>query len=184
MKTLKICILLAFSALALIGAETLKTVTPQGMVYISERGNERLKPLPDGVTIPANAESLSWDAATLTLSYEVPNPPDQNGDPVASTPGSVTLTAQQKTDADAWTAAQSVPEKVSPKRFRMALNQIEGLRAQVEAAVSAADQDTQDAWQYATVVRRDDAYVNALGTALGLTSDEIDDIFRAAALID
>jgi len=30
----------------------------------------------------------------------------------------------------------------------------------------------------------DAAYVNALGVALGLTSDDIDDIFRAAALID
>ena len=152
---------------------TFEEATIEGLVFRVGSG-VRVASLPVDLTGTTN---FAYDRTTQVISWT-----DADGNPQTHT-----IT---QAEIDAGIAEISapvpapVPEKVSPKRFRIALNQIEGLRAQVEAAVSAADQDRQDAWQYATVVGRDDAYVNALGVALGLTSDDIDDIFRAAALID
>jgi hypothetical protein len=73
-----------------------------------------------------------------------------------------------------------VPVEVTPWQMRRALNAA-GLRATVEAAVSAQDQDTRDGWEFATTIRRDNALINAMAPALSLTSEQVDDLFRAAA---
>jgi hypothetical protein len=52
-----------------------------------------------------------------------------------------------------------------------------GLRAQVEAAVLAADQDTQDAWHYASNFQRDDPILNAMAVSLGITPKDLDNMF-------
>jgi hypothetical protein len=52
-----------------------------------------------------------------------------------------------------------------------------GLHAQVEAAVLAADQDTQDAWHYASNFQRDDPILNAMAVSLGITPKDLDNIF-------
>ncbi len=72
-----------------------------------------------------------------------------------------------------------VPQSVTPWQIRKALNQT-GLRSAVEAAVAAGDQDTQDAWAFATEFRRDHPLVTALGAALGKTEAELDAIFVLA----
>jgi hypothetical protein len=52
-----------------------------------------------------------------------------------------------------------------------------GLRAQVEATVLAADQDTQDAWHYASNFQRDDPILNAMTVSLGITPKDLDNMF-------
>jgi hypothetical protein len=72
------------------------------------------------------------------------------------------------------------PSPVTPLQIRRALN-ASGMRGMVEAALAAAPQDARDAWDYATEVKRDDATLNAMAAALGLTSAQIDGLFTLAA---
>lgn len=73
-----------------------------------------------------------------------------------------------------------VPEVIRSAALRYVLN-AQGLRAAVESAVSAADQNAKDAWEFEVNIRRDHPLVAGLSAALGLTSVQVDDIFRAAA---
>lgn len=75
--------------------------------------------------------------------------------------------------------ANPVPTAVTPRQFRLALNQL-SLREAVEAAVAASDQDTKDTWEFATEVRRDNPELNAMAEALGLSPSQLDDIFILA----
>ena len=72
-----------------------------------------------------------------------------------------------------------VPPTVTPCQFRLALNKT-GLRAQVEAAVNAADQDTQDLWHYGSVIERGNPQLNAMATQLGITQAQVDQLFILA----
>jgi len=74
-----------------------------------------------------------------------------------------------------------VPEKitVSPWQIRKALNSL-ALRDAVETAVASADQETKDAWQYATEFERTHPLVISLGMALGKTEAELDALFALA----
>jgi len=69
---------------------------------------------------------------------------------------------------------------VSPWQIRKALNAT-GKRGQVNAAMNQADQDTQDGWEYANSFERLNPLVITLGAALGLTEEELDDLFTLAA---
>ena len=73
-----------------------------------------------------------------------------------------------------------VPESVSPRQIRQALTR-GGLRANVEAAIAAADQDTKDWYEFATEFQRSNEHVIAMGTALGVSSDDLDNLWRLAA---
>jgi len=77
---------------------------------------------------------------------------------------------------------QPVPVEVTPMRAKLALYAA-GLYSQVEAAVAASAAPVQIAWNNATAFRRDDPFVLAIGQALNLTSDQIDDLFRNAATL-
>jgi hypothetical protein len=72
-----------------------------------------------------------------------------------------------------------VPQVVTPRQARLALEQ-EDLLDVVEGAVDAADKATQITWRFAAEVRRDDALLAEVAGGLGLTSDDIDDLFRLA----
>lgn len=76
-----------------------------------------------------------------------------------------------------------VPESVSPRQIRKALNAA-GLRATVEAAVAAAPQDVRDDWEFALEVRRDWPALNSMAAQIGLTSEQVDALFIAAAAIE
>lgn len=75
---------------------------------------------------------------------------------------------------------RGVPESVTPRQIRRVLN-AHGLRAAVEAAVAAAPQDVRDEWEYALEIRRDYPLMTAMAAQLGLTDEQLDDLFRAAA---
>lgn len=74
--------------------------------------------------------------------------------------------------------ARIVP--VTPWQIRKALNQL-GLRDAVEQAVAVADQETRDAWEFATEFVRTDPLVAAMQSVLGKTDAEVDALFMLGA---
>jgi hypothetical protein len=82
---------------------------------------------------------------------------------------------------------EPVPNEVTMRQARLALLGA-GLLDSVEPALAEiADVTTRRAaeiaWEYSTEVQRDDALVMQLAGALGLTADQVDDLFRAAATL-
>lgn len=90
------------------------------------------------------------------------------------------LLADQKAALDE--QAAYVPPRVTPYQARKALSDA-GIRQQVEAAVAASPLEVQDAWEYATTVERNSPMIAALAAGLGLTDNQVDELFRSAALI-
>lgn len=74
----------------------------------------------------------------------------------------------------------AVPASITPYQARRALNAA-GLRDAAEAAIAAASQDVRDAWEYALTIERRSPFIEAIGSALGLTEQQIDSLFVAAA---
>jgi len=72
-----------------------------------------------------------------------------------------------------------VPASVTPLQARRVLR-AQGLTATVEAWVADQGAEVAEAWEYAQEIRRDDALITAVGAALDLTEDQIDNLFRAA----
>jgi hypothetical protein len=73
-----------------------------------------------------------------------------------------------------------VPAPVTPLQARRALSHA-GLREAVEAWVAAQPRDVQDAWEFASEIRRDDPLIAAAAAALSLSTDALDDLFALAA---
>lgn len=73
-----------------------------------------------------------------------------------------------------------IPRSVTPRQVRLMLLQQELLN-EVEAMVAAQDEATQISWQYASEFYRNDPLLLSLAQSLGLTSEQIDDFFIAAA---
>jgi hypothetical protein len=84
--------------------------------------------------------------------------------------------------------AQAVPDSVTNYQARVALVTA-GLFDKVDAAIRGADMSVVEnklalaAWDYANYFYRDQAFVVALGPTFGLTSAQIDDLFRAASKV-
>ena len=158
----------------------LQTVTLSGLHFKRKgKGGGYVAPLPftpeDGAYRPV------WDADTSTLSYLVPQP-DVDDEPQDSITMEVVITEEEIEAGITYVTTPkppSVPAEVSPSQFRRALTQL-GLRDSVEAAVAGADQDTKDHWEFAIFVARTDPAVNAIGAALGLTAEQIDEVFILA----
>ena len=72
-----------------------------------------------------------------------------------------------------------VPQ-LTPRQVRLVLNTA-GLRAAVEAAVAAADQDTRDMWDYSSVFLRNDPVLLTMAASLGITSQQLDQLFTDGA---
>jgi hypothetical protein len=71
---------------------------------------------------------------------------------------------------------------VTPRQARLALLAA-GLLDKVESAVAAAGGATKITWDYATAVNRDDPMIASIGSALSLTSAQIDALFTQAAIL-
>ena len=78
--------------------------------------------------------------------------------------------------------ANRVPGQVTPLQMRKALRRT-GLRAAVVSYLDTADPEVVEAWEYATVIERDNAMIAGAAAALGKTPAEIDDLFRLAATL-
>ena len=74
------------------------------------------------------------------------------------------------------------PIPISPRQIRMALTRVD-LRAQVEGAVAAGDQDLKDWWEFSTIFERENLQVEAMAAALGVTSEQVDDIWKLGATL-
>ena len=92
------------------------------------------------------------------------------------------LTPEETAAAEAAIAAEPVPAVVSARQARLALIGA-GLLDAVETAVAGLSAAHRVEWEYATEVHRDHALIADLATALDLTSAQVDDLFRAAALL-
>lgn len=80
-------------------------------------------------------------------------------------------------------AAKSlIPAAVSPRQIRQALTRF-NVRAQVEAAVAAGDQDLKDWWEFATAVERNHPMVIGMAAGLGISETDLDAIFLAAGAL-
>lgn len=79
---------------------------------------------------------------------------------------------------------QPVPATITASQARVALHRA-GLLASVTALVDApqTDQEIKIFWEYEVELNRDSPALNAMAAALGLTSQQLDDLFRAGANI-
>lgn len=75
-----------------------------------------------------------------------------------------------------------VPSSVTPRQVRLLLLS-QNLLSQVEAIIAASDEATKITWQYASEFNRNDPLLGALAKQLGLTDEQVDDFFIAAAAL-
>lgn len=80
-------------------------------------------------------------------------------------------------------APASVPERVTNYQARAALMGA-GLFDVVNDAVHAAGGSALQAWEYANEITRHGVLVNAIAANVGMGKDQLDSLFRAAALIE
>jgi hypothetical protein len=72
------------------------------------------------------------------------------------------------------------PQVVSPLQMRKALR-AEGLMPDVLAFLETQTEEVKEAWEYASEIHRDNELIGIAATALGLSSEQVDDLFRLAA---
>lgn len=75
-----------------------------------------------------------------------------------------------------------VPTYLTPNQARKALNRL-GYRDAVDAYVATLSRDEQDDWEYATSIHRDNPIIAAGAAALGLSAEQVDDLFRMGATL-
>jgi hypothetical protein len=75
---------------------------------------------------------------------------------------------------------QAVPLELTPRQVRLVLNST-GMRAAVEAAVLATDQNTKDMWAYSSSFKRNDPVLNAMAASIGITQSQLDQMFISGA---
>ena len=80
-----------------------------------------------------------------------------------------------------------VLQSVSPRQIRMALSRTPyhatTLRAAVESAVAASDQDTKDWYEQSTLFERQRPVVIGMGVALGVSPVDLDNLWILAATL-
>ena len=75
-----------------------------------------------------------------------------------------------------------VPASITPLQARRALRAADLLDA-VNGWIATQSDDAQEAWEYCIEVRRDDALIAGAQEGLGLTDEQVDDLFRAGAAL-
>jgi len=110
-----------------------------------------------------------WDQNPPADATEVPTPPAD---------------ARQLWDGSLWMEIPaSIPPVVTMRQARIALSRA-GLIAQVEQALAAmegqAGEEARIEWDYSSEVHRSKPFVVGLGAAIGLTDEQIDELFITA----
>ena len=75
-----------------------------------------------------------------------------------------------------------VPTEVTPLQMRKALRQL-GIKDAAEAYATSLSEEEREAWEYATMIEKDNAFIKSAQTALGMTQEEADDLFRLASTL-
>ena len=70
---------------------------------------------------------------------------------------------------------KEVPQEITPLQSKLQLLEI-GLLDEVEALVTA-DRRVQLYWEYASVIERDNEILLMMATSLGMTEEQLDDLF-------
>jgi hypothetical protein len=96
-------------------------------------------------------------------------------------------TQQVTWDGSQWVVSAvqpPVPDSVPAHHLRRALREA-GLRAQVDALIASLPEDhpMREDWEYAPHFRRDALGIEQVRQALGLTQEQVDDVFRAAGAV-
>lgn len=71
---------------------------------------------------------------------------------------------------------------ISPRQIRQALTAL-NFRAGVESAVAAGDQDLKDWWEFSSSFERNHPEVIAMGTQLGVSSEQLDALWILAGAL-
>lgn len=145
---------------------------------------ERLETIVDGETV-INAKQLG--AEPLDEAALVAVLPDQAAlaAQVQSLTDQVAALEAAKADLEGQLGQQGGPiVSVTPYQARVALYNA-GLIPAVEALMAHPETDplAKIAWEYATTIERNSPFIVALAPALGLTEQQIDDLFTTAAAI-
>lgn len=78
----------------------------------------------------------------------------------------------------------SIPQEITMRQARLALHEA-GLLSNVSTAIASLSEPVktkaQIEWEYSNALQRDNPFVTTLGTALGLSSDDIDNLFITAS---
>ena len=81
-------------------------------------------------------------------------------------------------------APSIVPQEITMRQARLALHEA-GLLSNVSTAIASlsepAKTKAQIEWEYSNALQRDNPFVTTLGTALSLSSDDIDNLFITAS---
>lgn len=75
-----------------------------------------------------------------------------------------------------------VPTSVAPLQMRRALR-IAGYKPAADAFIATLDEEIVEAWEYANQIDRQNQLIDMAATGLGLTSEQVDDLFRLAATL-
>ena len=165
----------------------LETVTLDGLHFRKPgKGGAYRASLP--FTPEADAYDPQWDAETMTLTYLTPGEPDAEG-----VPGDPVRHLRTITQAEVDAAVEEittprpapVPQKVTKAQLKLALLSSEIDLSALIAQLPAQEQPiAQILVDDATHFERGASFVGKLGQVAGMTSEEIDDLFRQAAQID
>jgi hypothetical protein len=130
--------------------------------------------------LPINLRAVQWNGSTGHVEWT-----DQGNTDLSSIAG-----YQQYIDAHSnYVPPTPVEPTIEQKRaimvcgplqIRMALRSL-GLLAGVKAAIALADEETQEAWEYAAEFKRMNPLVLSIQTLLGKTDEEVDDLFLLAS---
>lgn len=83
-------------------------------------------------------------------------------------------------ETQSYTPDNSVPLSVTQRQAKLALL-AEGILDEAQDAITAAGAAAQIEWDSAHEFKRDHPLILGIGASLGLTSEQIDDLFREAA---
>jgi hypothetical protein len=75
-----------------------------------------------------------------------------------------------------------VPASASPLQIRKALRQMD-LKAAIDTFIAAQDEETQEAWEYAVQIDRDNSLIAQAAAVLEKTEADIDALFRLAVTL-
>lgn len=95
------------------------------------------------------------------------------------------LTAEEMAEFEARRAVESdarKPRAVAMRQAKLALLQ-QGLLASVDSAINQAGEAAKIEWQYATELKRTHPLTISISAALGLTEQQLDDLFTLASTL-
>lgn len=150
----------------------------------------------------ADIADLSWTDPALGVSEAAWWPEDDQSPALGEFEryGSETLTVDTERrvvvvtrDVVPWSAEETaahrkslVPKSVTMRQCRIALldaGLLDAVQSSIATMPGADGERARIDWEYALDVRRDWPLINALGSQLGLTEQQIDDLFIAAAAV-